>query len=348
MMETQAFGTNQMGEKTSLYILENKNHMKIKVSDHGATLVSVLVPDKEGTLKDVVLGYDSASEYENHTCYFGATVGRNCNRLESAQVVIDNTPCTIPVDERGISLHSAPNGFERALWKVKESSDSSITLSHLSTEEEQGFPGNLEVEVTYTLTDDNAVEISYQGKADKATVMNFTNHSYFNLGGHDSGPVLNQKLQILAESYTPVKDAMSIPTGEIAPVAGTPLDFRTMKPIGQDIEADFHQLNFAGGFDHNFVLSEKPGELKAMANAYCEETGIAMEAFTESCGVQFYAGNFIGSQTGKGGAAYEDRCGFCLEAQFYPNALNRENFPSSVVKAGEVFTTKTIYRFSVR
>ncbi len=347
-METQAFGLNQKGKKTFLYILENKNHMKIKVSDHGATLVSVFVPDRKGVFRDVVLGYDSAAEYENHTCYFGASVGRNCNRIEGAQVVIDGAACTIPVDERGISLHSAPNGFERALWKVKESSANRITFAHLSTEEEQGFPGNLEVEIIYTLTDDNAVEISYRGKSDKSTIMNFTNHSYFNLGGHDSGPVLNQKLQILAESYTPVKDAVSIPTGEIAPVAGTPLDFRTMKPIGRDIEADFDQLKFAGGFDHNFVLSEKPGELKVMANAYCEETGIALEASTESCGVQFYAGNFIGSQTGKGGVAYEDRCGFCLEAQFYPNAVNRENFPSSVVKAGDIFTTKTIYRFSVK
>jgi len=344
-METLSFGTNQKGEKASLYVLENKKHTKIKVSDHGATLVSVLIPDKNGTVRDVVLGYDEASAYENHTCYFGATIGRNGNRIADSQMMIDGKLCKIPANENENNLHSGPNGFDRALWEVKERTENSITFFHLSTEEEQGFPGNLKVEVTYTLTDEDAVEISYRGEADKTTVMNFTNHSYFNLGGHDSGSAMDQELQILAESYNPVIDSKSIPTGEIAPVEGTPMDFRIMKPIGQDIEADFEQLKFTGGYDHNYVLSDKAGEMKVMANAYCKETGIAMEASTDCCGVQLYAGNFIGDQVGKEGAAYCDRCGFCLESQFYPNAVNEKNFPSPVVKAGEVFTTRTIYRF---
>lgn len=344
-MQTLSFGKNRKGEETSLYIFENSNHGVMKVSDHGATLVSLLVPDRKGTMRDVALGYDTASDYENHTCYFGATVGRNGNRIENARVMIEGKEYQLTPNEGGHNLHSGPNGFEGVLWEVKGHTENSITFYHLSAEEEQGFPGNLEVEVTYTLTEENAVEISYQGKADKTTVMNFTNHSYFNLGGHDSGSVENQKLQILAEFYTPVKDQKAIPTGEIAPVEGTPMDFRNRKAIGQDIGADFEQLKFAGGYDHNYVLSETPGEMKIMARAYCEETGIAMEASTECCGVQFYAGNFIGDQTGKGGAVYCNRCGFCLESQFYPNAVNQKNFPSSLVKAGETFNTKTIYRF---
>ncbi len=348
MMEIVSFGKNSRGEETSLYQLENQNHMVAKVSDHGATLVSVLVPDKEGNVKDVVLGYDKASDYEASTCYFGATVGRNGNRIEHAQFKIDGKLYKIAANQGENNLHSGPNGFERALWKVKSQTKNSVTFSHLSLEEEQGFPGNLEVEVTYTLTDDNAVEIFYKGTADKTTVMNFTNHSYFNLGGHGSGSVAGQELQILADGYNPVKDSKSIPTGEVAPVEGTPMDFREMKPIGRDIEAEFEQLKFTGGYDHNYVLSDKAGEMKVMARAYCKETGIALEASTDCCGVQLYAGNFIGSQTGKAGASYCDRCGFCLETQFYPNAVNQENFPSPVVKAGETFTTKTSYRFYIK
>lgn len=347
-METLSFGTTKQGEQAALYVLENKNHTVIKVSDFGATLVSLLFHDKNGEVKDIVLGYDEAAEYQNHTCYFGATIGRNGNRIAGAQMMIDGKLCKIEANENGNSLHSGSNGFHNVVWQVKEHTDSSITFSHLSTEEEQGFPGNLQVEVTYNLTDEDALEISYRGEADKTTVMNFTNHAYFNLGGHDSGSAEKQQLQIFADSYNPIQDSKSIPTGEIAPVEGTPMDFRTMKPIGQDIREDFEQLKFAGGYDHNFVLSEKPGEMKAMANVYCEETGIAMEAFTDCCGVQFYAGNFIGAQTGKGGTAYCDRCGFCLESQFYPDAVNHENFASPIVKAGEVFTTKTVYHFYIK
>lgn len=347
-MEKVFFGKNRNGEDTHLYILENRNQVQIKISDHGATLVSVLVPDKAGNMRDVVLGYDEASDYEKNTCYFGATVGRNGNRIEGAQMMIEGKLCKIPANEKENNLHSGPNGFDRALWEVRDSSENSITFFHLSTEEEQGFPGNLEVEVTYTLTDENAVEIAYRGRSDQTTVMNFTNHSYFNLAGHDSGSMTDQKLQIFASEYTPVRGGDAIPTGEILPVEGTPMDFREMKAIGEEIEADFEQLKFTGGYDHNYALSPEPGKMKVMAKAYCEESGIAMEASTDCCGVQFYAGNFIGEQTGKGGASYYDRCGFCLESQFYPNAVNEEKFYAPIVKAGDVFTTKTVYRFFVK
>lgn len=343
-MQKLSFGTTKQGAEASLYVLENKNHTTVKVTDYGATLVSFVFQDKNGVNRDVVLGYDNVSPYEENTSYFGATVGRNGNRIENSQMVIDGEVWKIEANENANNLHSGKNGFSKVMWEVKSLTDNTITLAHLSLQEEQGFPGNLRAEVTYEITDEDALEITYYGAADADTVMNFTNHSYFNLGGHDSGSIVQQKLQIPAEAYTPVRDSQSIPTGEIAPVEGTPMDFRTMKPIGQDINDDFEQLKFTGGYDHNYALSQNPGEMKIMANAFCDSTGIAMEASTDCCGVQLYAGNFIGNQTGKEGVSYTDRCGFCLESQFYPNAVNQENFASPVVKSGEVYQSKTIYR----
>ncbi len=346
-MQKVSFGTTKQGAQAILYSLENKNHTTIKVTDYGATLVAFLFKDKEGIERDVVLGYESVDGYEEHFSCFGATIGRNGNRIANGRFVIDGKTWQLEDNDRGNNLHSGKNGFGRVMWEVKEVTDNSITLSHFSSQEEQGFPGNLTAEVTYTITDDDTLEISYIGKADADTVMNFTNHSYFNLGGHDSGSVAEQELQILADSYTPM-DAKNIPTGEIAPVEGTPMDFRTMKPIGSDIDAAFEQLKLGGGYDHNYVLRDKPGEMSIIANAYCKETGIAMEASTDCCGVQLYTGNSIGAQKGKHGVEYGDRNGFCLETQFYPNAVNQENFPSPVVKAGEVYRSKTTYRLYLR
>ena len=346
-MQKVSFGVTKQGTEAGLYVWENKNHTVIKVTDYGAALVAFLFRDKDGVERDVVLGYDSVQDYQNHNACFGATVGRNGNRIENSQMMINGKLWKIEPNENGNNLHSGKNGFNRLMWEVKSAADNSITFSHVSSQEEQGFPGNMTIEVTYTITDEDTLEIFYEAKADADTVMNFTNHSYFNLGGHESGSVREQKLQILADYYTPVRDSHCIPTGEIAPVKGTPMDFSTMKTIGQDIDADFDQLNFTGGYDHNYALSEKPGEMKVMAKAYCETTGIAMEASTDCCGVQLYAGNFVGEHTGKGGAAYTDRCGFCLESQFYPNAVNQENFASPVVKAGEVYQTKTAYRLYI-
>lgn len=347
-MQKVPFGETAQGEHAALYVLENKNHTTIKVTDYGATLVAFLFKDKDGIERDVVLGYDSVESYQKYTCYLGATVGRNCNRIDNARVLIDGKEWTLEDNDRGNNLHSGRNGFSGVMWEVKEVTGNSITFSHFSSQEEQGFPGNLTAEVTYSILENDTLEISYTGKADADTVMNFTNHSYFNLAGHDSGVMEAQELQIFADSYTPVRDEKSIPTGEILPVEGTPLDFRTMKPIGRDIQEEFEQLKFVGGYDHNFVLSEKPGEMKIMADAYCKETGIAMEAATDCCGVQLYAGNFIGTQKGKGGVTYNNRNGFCLESQFYPNAVNEKNFPSPVVKAGEVYRSKTTYRLYLK
>ena len=344
-MKTEAFGSIQSGKKATLYILENKNHTVVKVTDFGATLVSVLFADKDGVMKDMVLGYDDAASYEKGTSCFGATIGRNGNRIKGARFTIDGKEWVIEANENNNSLHSCKNGFNHLMWGMKESGDNYVTFYHYSPQEEQGFPGNMHVTVTYTLDDEDTVHITYHAKADADTVMNFTNHSYFNLAGHDSGVMLDQKLQLFADAYTPDEDSHSIPTGEIAPVAGTPMDFTTMKPIGQDINADFEQLHFTGGYDHNYVLSDKPGTMRQMAKAECDASGIAMDAYTECCGVQLYAGNFIGTQTGKGGVTYGDRHGFCLESQFYPNAVNEKNFPSPVVPANTEYHSETKYHF---
>ncbi len=344
-MKTEAFGSIQSGKKATLYILENKNHTVVKVTDFGATLVSVLFADKDGVMKDMVLGYDDAASYEKGTSCFGATIGRNGNRIKDARFTIDGKEWVIEANENNNSLHSGKNGFNHLMWEMKESGDNYVTFYHYSPQEEQGFPGNMHVTVTYTLDDEDTVHITYNAKADADTVMNFTNHSYFNLAGHDSGVMLDQKLQLFADAYTPDEDSHSIPTGEIAPVAGTPMDFTTMKPIGQDINADFEQLHFTGGYDHNYVLSDKPGTMRQMAKAECDASGIAMDAYTECCGVQLYAGNFIGTQTGKGGVTYGDRHGFCLESQFYPNAVNEKNFPSPVVPANTEYHSETKYHF---
>lgn len=344
-MKTEAFGSIQSGKKATLYILENKNHTVVKVTDFGATLVSVLFADKDGVMKDMVLGYDDAASYEKGTSCFGATIGRNGNRIKGARFTIDGKEWVIEANENNNSLHSGKNGFNHLMWEMKESGDNYVTFYHYSPQEEQGFPGNMHVTVTYTLDDEDTVHITYHAKADADTVMNFTNHSYFNLAGHDSGVMLDQKLQLFADAYTPDEDSHSIPTGEIAPVAGTPMDFTTMKPIGQDINADFEQLHFTGGYDHNYVLSDKPGTMRQMAKAECDASGIAMDAYTECCGVQLYAGNFIGTQTGKGGVTYGNRHGFCLESQFYPNAVNEKNFPSPVVPADTEYHSETKYHF---
>lgn len=343
-MQKIPFGETKQGERANLYLLKNNKNTMVKVTDFGASLVSFLFRDRDGREKDVVLGYDGAGEYESHTCYFGAVVGQNCNRIEESRFVLHGVEWELTANENGNNLHSGVHGCSKCIWETKEYTENRITFCHRSREERPGFPGNLEIEVSYTLTEEDALEIAYHGRADADTVMNFTNHAYFNLGGHDSGSVLDHRLQIFADAYTPVRGGDSIPTGEIAPVEGTPMDFRTEKEIGREIEADFEQLKFTGGYDHNYVLSERPGEMKVMAKAYCEKTGIALEASTDCCGMQFYAGNFIGEQVGKNGAAYGDRCGFCLESQFYPNAVRQEGFASPVVKKGEVYQSKTVYR----
>ena len=261
------FGKTKEGNTVTKYLLKNKNGMEVAVMDLGATIVSVLVPDKNGLKRDVVLGYDTPQEYQEHTCYFGAVIGRNANRIGGAKIVLDDREYPLEKNDNGNNLHSGKNGFNSVIWNVEQQKEDEITFSYLSKDLEQDFPGNMTAKVTYTVTDDNALSIAYEAVSDQTTVANFTNHAYFNLNGHDSGCMENQELEILASYYTPVKDGEAIPTGNVEKVAGTPMDFRKMKKIGQDIGVDFEQLKFVGGYDHNFVLDKADGTMQLAARA---------------------------------------------------------------------------------
>lgn len=325
----------------------NKNGMCLEVSDYGATLVSLMIPGKDGALTDVVLGYDDVMDYWNTGGYLGATVGRNCNRNGGANVTIQEKQYELPKNENGKNnLHSGPDGYDRKVWDYElDEENLSIRFSRLSPDMEQGYPGNFEISVTYTLTQDNAVKIEYHGVCDHDTVANMTNHSYFNLAGQGKGTIENHEVWIDADGFT-VIDAESIPTGEIRPVENTPFDFRQRKRIGAEIGADDEQLILAGGYDHNFALNKKEGEMKKVAEVFEPESGRTMEVFTTCVGVQFYTGNFITEgSNGKEDTIYQKRYGLCLETQFFPDAVHHENFQSPILKAGEPYDSTTIYKF---
>lgn len=347
-MEKKLFGTLADGTEVFAYSLTNKNNVTVTLSDFGATWIDMLVPDKDGVVRDVVLGYDTPQEYITNGSFFGAVIGRSGNRIADAKFTINGKEYQLTANENENSLHSGPNGYQLRVWDVAEVTEDSIRFELFSPDGDQGFPGNFKVALTYTLTEDNELKLHYEGTSDADTVANMTHHAFFNLGGHDSGNTADHTLMIAADYYTPVWCPKSIPTGELAPVAGTPFDFTTAKKIGLEIDADFEQLTFTGGYDHNFVLSKESGTMKKMAEAYCEATGIVMEAFTDCCGMQFYAGNFLKPHSGKGGVTYDKRHAFCLESQYYPNAINQEGFESPLLKAGEKYDTTTIYKFYVK
>ena len=347
-MTKREFGVTPGGQQATLYTLKNNKGAEISVSDFGALLVSVKVPDRDGVMKDVVLGYDDVEDYVKGICFFGAVIGRSGNRIANASFTLNDVTYQLAANENENNLHSNPDGYEKRVWEVADVTDQSIKLHILSPDKDQGFPGNLDLSVTYTLTEENGVEIHYEGICDQDTVVNMTHHSYFNLDGQDSGEnVEEQVLTIHADYYTQVIDSKSIPTGEIAPVAGTPMDFTAEKTIGEEIGAAFEQLEFTGGYDHNYVLNRKGDGVEEMAVAYSKKSGIRMRAYTDCVGVQFYAGNFIGNQAGKSSAVYQKRSGFCLESQFYPNAVNTPEFPSPVLRVGEKYDSTTIYQFDV-
>ncbi len=348
-MQRESFGPDGRGNEIELITLENANGTQVKISTLGASLVSFSFKDKTGAMRDVVLGYDDPASYlEHRDIYFGATVGRCSNRIADAKVTIGGVEYELEANSEGHSLHSGSKGISFLAWNVEriEESENFVVLTCVSPHLEQGFPGNMLVKATYQLTDDDALRITYEAISDKDTVVNLTNHSYFNLAGHDSGAIDGQKLKLYAKKYTPVGPVGSIPTGEILPVAGTPLDFTEFKEIGKEIDADFEQVKYAGGYDHNFAL-ENGGELELMAEADCQETGIHLYAYTNCPGVQLYTGNFIGAHTGKGGAQYGPRHAFCLESQYFPDAVHHPEFLSPIRKAGEVCTAITVFRLAL-
>ena len=344
------FGKTEAGQEVSVYRLQNRAGSYIEVLDFGAILRAVVVPDKDGKMTDVVLGYDSVAGYENGTCFFGATIGRSGNRIAGGTFEINGVTYQMAQNENNNNLHSGPDGYEKRIWAVKEirEEENSVTFALNSPDQDQGFPGNFDIMVKYEMSEANEVIIHYMGSSDQDTVANLTNHSYFNPQGHDSGSNSDILLQIYADNYTPVADSASIPTGEIAPVKGTPMDFTEEKPIGKDINADFEQLKFTGGYDHNYVLNGyEKGIERVVAKAYAPKTGIAMEVTTDLPGVQFYAANFVENEQGKNGAVYGKRSAFCLETQYYPDSINQKNFESPILEQGETYNTVTIYRFSV-
>ncbi len=350
-VSVRTFGQLSTGEEVKIYRLSTESGAYAEVIDYGAILVTLFVKDKEGNLRDVVLGYDNVRSYEENPCFFGAVIGRNGNRIANAKFEISGKEYLLNSNENENNLHSGPDGFEKKLWKAKEliQEENAVIFERESKDGENGFPGNMTVTVKYSFNEEQHLVISYGGVSDQDTIANFTNHSYFNLDGEGAGSILDQKLQILADLYTPVVDSHAIPTGEYASVKGTPMDYTDYKSIGQDIQADFEQLHFTGGFDHNYVIKDyTSGMQRVIANAFSEKSGIAMTVRSDCPCVQLYAGNFIGEQAGKNGHTYHNRDGFCLETQVEPNAANQENFHSPILKRGETYSSETSYSFSIR
>ncbi len=341
-VEVTQFGRTYLGRDIKLYTIKNSKGMEAAVTNIGACLVKLIVPNNKGEYKDIVLGFEGGEEYLVNGCFFGATVGRCANRTANAKFSIEGTEYKLAVNDNENNLHSDfYKGMHKVLWDA-QTGENCVKFSYRSPDMENGFPGNLDMSVTYTLTEDNAVEIAYEGVSDKKTLINMTNHTYFNLSGHDSGSIENTKLMIKASHYTPVVDG-AIPTGEIAPVSGTIMDFTQEKTIGQDIRADFEQLRLVKGYDHNYVVDGYSGSSQLIATA--EADGRRMEVYSDLPGVQFYAGNCIAPQEGKDEAIYKERTGFCLETQYFPNSANDPAFEHPIFDAGEKYETKTIYKF---
>ena len=338
------FGTTRNGETASCYILKNSKGMKAVVSDFGAILVKLIVPNKDGEKADVVLGFDHLEQYEENPNFFGSTVGRSANRIGGAAFQIDGVTYHLTANENENNLHSDfYHGFHKVLWNADmKDRENAVVFSYNSPDGENGFPGNLKISVTYTLKNDNSLQISYDGISDKKTIINMTNHSYFNLAGHDAGSICDEKMMIDADAFTET-DAELIPTGTVIPVEGTPMDFREGKKVAKEIGADYKPLKLAGGYDHNWVLNGSG--FRKVASAESEETGIKMEVYTDLPGIQFYSGNFLAGAKGKQGAVYGKGCGICFETQYFPDAIHKDNFESPITKAGEVYDTTTTYRF---
>lgn len=340
----EKFGTTKCGKDVYVYTLSNDNGMKARISSFGANLVSLFVPDQSGNLQDVVLGYDNLESYYGNGSFFGAIVGPSANRIANACFEIGGKSYQIDANDGENNLHShIKEGYHKRVWDVTEGTDS-VTLTLEGKDGEMGFPGNKKVSVTYSLSGDNALKISYHVSADADTIVNMTNHSYFNLSGHNAGTIENHLLKINASYYTPVV-AGAIPTGEIAPVEGTPMDFTEMKPIGRDINEDFEQLKIGQGYDHNFVIDGADGTLREIAEVEDPVSGRKMKVFTDLPGVQFYAGNCIKPENGKENAAYIPRQGFCLETQYYPDSIHHPNFPQAVFGPDKDYDSVTIYQF---
>lgn len=343
------FGKTADGASVDIYTLKNTAGMEVAITTYGGRIVSLKVPGRDGKFADVVLGFDNLEGYLGVHPYFGAIVGRYGNRIAKGRFTLDGKQYKLAVNDGANSLHGGLKGFDKVVWTGREvaGGDPSLELTYLSKDGEEGYPGNLTVKVTYTLTSANELRLDYSATTDKDTVLNVTNHSYFNLAGQGQGDVLGHVLQLNASKMTPV-DAGLIPTGELKSVEGTPFDFRTPTVIGARINADDEQIKRGGGYDHNFVVDGAPGTLRPAARVSEPTSGRVLEVSTTEPGVQFYTGNFLdGTVKGKGGVAYAKRTGFCLETQHFPDSPNHPDFPTTTLKPGAEFKSTTVFKFSV-
>ena len=341
------FRTEVDGKKTDLYILRNKNNMEVCITNFGGRIVSVMVPDKDGQMRDVVLGFDSIQDYISKPSDFGASIGRYANRINQGKFTLDGVEYQLPRNNYGHCLHGGPQGFQYRVYDAVQLNPQELQLTYVAKDGEEGFPGNITCKVLMKLTDDNAIDIQYEAETDKPTIVNMTNHSYFNLDG-DAGSNAEHLLTIDADYYTPV-DSTFMTTGEIVPVEDTPMDFRTPMPVGERInDFDFVQLKNGNGYDHNWVLNAKGDINRRAASLKSQKTGIVLDVYTNEPGVQVYAGNFLdGSLTGKKGITYNQRASVCLETQKYPDTPNKLEWPSAVLRPGEKYMSQCIFKFSV-
>ena len=341
------FQTEVDGKKTDLFVLRNANNMEVCITNFGGRIVSVMVPDREGVMRDVVLGFDSIRDYITIPSDFGASIGRYANRINQGRFTLDGVEYVLPRNNYGHCLHGGPNGFQYQVYDARQTGPQELELTYLSKDGEEGFPGNITCKVLMTLTDDNAIDIRYEAETDQPTIVNMTNHSYFNLDG-DAGSNSDHLLTIDADYYTPV-DSTFMTTGEIAPVEGTPMDFRTATPVGARInDFDFVQLNNGNGYDHNWVLNTQRDITHKCVTLESPKTGIVLDVYTNEPGIQVYAGNFLdGTITGKKGIVYNQRASVCLETQKYPDTPNKPVWPSAVLSPGEKYNSHCVFKFSI-
>lgn len=345
-IKRSVFGKMPDGQEINLYTLTNSKGMQVGITNYGARIVSIIVPGRDGKKADVVLGFNNLEGYLGKDPFFGAIVGRYGNRIAKGEFKLDGVEYHLPINDGPNSLHGGTKGFDKQVWNAQEVDGNAVALTYLSKDGEEGYPGNLSVKVVYTLDNNDELRIDYTATTDKDTVLNLTNHSYFNLAGEGSGSILDEVMMINASRFTPI-DSTMIPTGELRSVEGTPFDFRKPTPIGARINKDNQQLKFARGYDDNFVLDRKGPGLELAARAYDPKSGRVLEVLTTQPGVQFYTGNFLdGTIHGKGGKAYDYRSAFCLETQHFPDSPNHPQFPSTELKPGQTYHETTIFKFS--
>jgi len=352
VLDTNAFRTQIDGKQTDLYFLKNANGMEMAVTNYGGIIVSLKVPDRSGKLDDIVLGFPSLEGYQSkEDPYFGTLIGRFGNRIAKAKFKIAGKEYQVPVNNGQNALHGGVKSFSDCVWDaelVDDQRGESIKFSLVSEDGDQGYPGKLTATVTYTLTNNNELIIEYGATTDKPTIINLTQHSYFNLSGMADSTILDHELTLYASKYTPV-DSTLIPTGELMPVKETPMDFTVPKRIGEHVDADYIQLAYAGGYDHNWVLDKKMGEMSLAATLYHAASGRIMEVSTNEPGIQFYCGNFLdGTLTGKCNMVYKHRAGLCLETQHFPDSPNQPKFPSTLLKPGQTYSQTTVFKFSTK